>query len=85
MLGAMSKLPEGAREARAGVLIARATRLFAVRCEVVGPAWQSFRAVLGGVGRTGPRLRPEINGMEGSFRTMLGWFAPFCAVVSGGP
>ena len=67
-------------EARLDAPIAGATQFFGGRGEQVGPIWQCFRERLNNFGNEHPKLSADVVvGAERVFRTMLAWFAPFCA------
>jgi heme oxygenase len=70
-------------EARIGASISGATRFFGGRDDSAGPVWQNFKAALDAFGGAQPQHRSDVvAGAERTFRAMLAWFAPFCAVAA---
>ena len=68
-------------EPRMGAALAGATRFFGGRGKATGPMWQSFQAALDAFGRAHPgRCADVVTGAQRTFRALLAWFAPFCAV-----
>jgi heme oxygenase len=67
-------------ETQLGASIAGATGFFAGRGEAVGPMWKNFCTSLDGFGREQPDLGVNVmTGAERAYRSILAWFASFCA------
>jgi heme oxygenase (biliverdin-IX-beta and delta-forming) len=72
-------------EARIGAPISGASRFFGGQDDATGPKWHDFKAALDSFGREHPQCRADVlAGAERTFRAMLAWFAPFCAVEASG-
>jgi heme oxygenase (biliverdin-IX-beta and delta-forming) len=70
-------------EARIGPALMGATRFFGSRGDATLPTWRWFRAALDDFGRTQPQLHTDVEaGAATTFRAMLAWFEPFCAVMA---
>ncbi|UZE49010.1 biliverdin-producing heme oxygenase [Rhodopseudomonas sp. P2A-2r] len=73
-------------EPRIGAAIAGTTQFFGGRGGAVGPAWQEFRLALDEFGYMEPEHCVEVvDGAQRTFRAMMVWFAPFCALKVGQP
>lgn len=70
-------------ETRIGPEVSGATRFFGGQGDAAGPTWQDVRVALDDFGREHPQRRDQVvSGAQRTFRTMLAWFAPFCAAAA---